>query len=216
MAITAKMVKELRERTGAGMMDCKKALQEADGDLDAAVDILRKSGAAAAAKKAGRIAAEGTVLSYIHAGGKIGVLVEVNCETDFVARTDAFQTLVKDIAMHIAASDPRFVERDEVTQDVLAKEREIYRDQALQSGKPENVIDRIVEGKMEKFFSENVLTEQPFVKDSDKTVGQLVTGAVASMGENIKIRRFVRFALGEGLEKREDDFLEEVRKQAAG
>jgi len=216
MAITAQMVKELRERTGAGMMDCKKALQEADGNLDAAVDFLRKSGIAAAAKRAGRIAAEGTVLSYIHAGGKIGVLVEVNCETDFVARTDDFQNLVKDIAMHIAAADPRFVEREEVTESVVDKEREIYRDQALQSGRPENVIDRIVNGKMEKFFSENVLTEQPFVKDSDKTVGQLVTEAITTMGEKIKIRRFERFVLGEGLEKRQDDFLEEVRKQAAG
>ena len=216
MAITAKMVKELRERTGAGMMDCKKALQEAGGDLDAAVDVLRKSGAASAAKKAGRIAAEGTVFSYIHAGGKIGVLVEVNCETDFVARTDDFQNLVKDIAMHIAAADPRFVDRDEVTQDFLDKEREIYRDQALQSGKPEAVVDRIVTGKMEKFFSENVLTEQSFVKDTDKTIGALVTDAITAMGENIKIRRFSRFVLGEGLEKRQDDFLEEVRQQAAG
>jgi len=216
MAITAQMVKELRERTGAGMMDCKKALQEADGNLDAAVDFLRKSGIAAAAKRAGRIAAEGMVLSYIHAGGKIGVLVEVNCETDFVARTDDFQNLVKDIAMHIAAADPRFVEREEVTESVIDKEREIYRDQALQSGRPENVIDRIVNGKMEKFFSENVLTEQPFVKDSDRTVGQLVTEAITRMGEKIKIRRFERFVLGEGLEERRNDFLEEVRKQAAG
>ncbi len=216
MAITAQMVKELRERTGAGMMACKKALQEADGNLDAAVDFLRKSGIAAAAKRAGRIAAEGMVLSYIHAGGKIGVLVEVNCETDFVARTDDFQNLVKDIAMHIAAADPRFVEREEVTESVVDKEREIYRDQALQSGRPENVIDRIVNGKMEKFFSENVLTEQPFVKDSDRTVGQLVTEAITAMGEKIKIRRFERFVLGEGLEKRRNDFLEEVRKQAAG
>ena len=216
MAITATMVKELRERTGAGMMDCKKALQEAEGDLDAAVDILRKRGVAAAAKKAGRVAAEGAVLSYIHAGGKIGVLVEVNCETDFVARTDDFQALVKDVAMHVAAASPRFAERSEVTEDILAKEREIYRDQALQSGKPENVVDRIVEGKMEKFFSENVLTEQSFVKNPDKTVGEIVTDAVAALGENIKIRRFVRFQLGEGLEKRQDDFLEEVRKQAAG
>ena len=216
MAITAQMVKELRERTGAGMMDCKKALQEADGNLDAAVDVLRKSGIAAAAKRSGRIAAEGTVLSYIHAGGKIGVLVEVNCETDFVARTDDFQNLVKDIAMHIAAADPRFVGREEVTEGVLDKEREIYHDQAVQSGKPENLVERIVNGKMEKFFSENVLTEQPFVKDSDKTVGQLVTEAITAMGENIRIRRFERFVLGEGIEKRQDDFLEEVRKQAAG
>lgn len=216
MAVTAAMVKELREQTGAGMMDCKKALVESDGNMEEAVDILRKSGAAAAAKRAGRVAAEGTVLSYIHAGGKIGVLVEVNCETDFVARTDEFQKLVKDIAMHIAAADPRFVDRSEVSDAVLAKEREIYSEQALQSGKPENVVERIVEGKIEKFFAENVLSEQAFVKDADKTVGELITGAVASMGENIRIRRFVRFVLGEGIEKRKDDFLEEVRKQAAG
>lgn len=216
MAISASTVKELRERTGAGMMDCKKALQEADGDLDAAVDILRKRGIAQAEKKSGRAAAEGLVHSYIHAGGKIGVLVEINCETDFVARTDDFQALVKDVAMHVAAADPRFVERDEVTQDVLDKEREIYRDQALQSGKPENVVDRIVEGKMEKFFSENVLSEQSFVKNPDQTIGQLITEAVAKLGENIKIRRFARFKLGEGLARKVDDFAEEVRQQAVG
>ena len=214
MEITAKMVKELRERTGAGMMDCKSALVEADGDLDKAVDVLRKKGIASAAKKAGRAAAEGAVSSYIHAGGKIGVLLEINCETDFVARTDDFETLVRDIAMHIAAADPRFVERDEVTDDVLAHEREIYREQALASGKPEHIVDRIVDGKMDKFFGETVLLEQAFVKNPDQTVGELVTEAVAKMGENIRVRRFARFKLGEGLTKREDDFAAEVADAA--
>ena len=214
MEITAKMVKELRDRTGAGMMDCKKALAEVGGDIEKAVDSLRKKGIAAAAKKAGRIAAEGVVGSYIHAGGKIGVLVEVNCETDFVARTDDFQSLVKDIAMHVAAADPRFVEREEVTEQILDREREIYRDQALASGKPAEVVERIVTGKMEKFYSENVLLEQAFVKNTDKTVNQMVTEAVAKMGENIRVRRFARYQLGEGLEKRSDNFADEVAQQA--
>ena len=214
MKITAGMVKELREGTGAGMMDCKKALQEADGDMDKAVELLRKKGLAAAAKKAGRIAAEGAVGSYIHAGGKIGVLVEVNCETDFVARTDDFQALVRDIAMHIAAAEPRFVSRDEVTDDVMEAERRIYREQALESGKPENVVDRIVEGKIGKFYSEAVLLEQPFVKDPDKTIQQLLAEKIAKIGENIQVRRFARFKMGEGLEKREDDFAAEVAAQA--
>ncbi|MDH3254890.1 MAG: translation elongation factor Ts [Acidobacteriota bacterium] len=216
MEITARMVKELRERTGSGMMDCKKALAEAGGDIDKAVDVLRKSGMAAAAKRAGRAAAEGVVGSYIHAGGKIGVLVEVNCETDFVARTDDFQQLVKDISMHIAAADPRYVERGEVTEEMLAHEREIFHEQAIASGKPEQVVDRIVSGKMEKFFSEAVLLEQPFVKDADKTIGELVTEAAARMGENIKVRRFSRFLLGEGVERRSDDFAAEVRQQIGG
>jgi len=213
MKITADMVKELRESTGAGMMDCKKALQEADGDLDKAVELLRKKGLAAAAKKAGRVAAEGAVGSYIHAGGKIGVLVEVNCETDFVARTDDFQALVRDIAMHIAAADPRFVSRDEVTDDVLESERRIYREQAIESGKPENVVDRIVEGKLGKYYAEAVLLEQPFVKDPDKTIQQLLAEQIAKIGENIQVRRFARFKMGEGLEKREDDFAAEVAAQ---
>jgi elongation factor Ts len=199
MEITAQMVKELRERTGAGLMACKKALEESGGDLDEAVDVLRKLGIAAAAKKAGRLAAEGLVSSYIHAGGKIGVLVEVNCETDFVARTDDFQQLVKDIAMQIAATEPRFVDREEITDQNLEHEREIYREQALASGKPEKVIDRIVSGKMEKFFAETVLLEQPFVKDPEKTVGQLVTEAITTLKENIKVRRFSRFRLGDGI-----------------
>jgi len=215
MAITAQMVKELRERTSAPMMDCKTALTETQGDMEKAVDFLRKKGLAAAAKKAGRIAAEGAVGSYIHGGGKLGVLVEVNCETDFVARTDEFQDLVRDIAMHIAAAEPRFVRREEVTESVLDREREIFRDQATASGKPAQVVEKIVTGKMEKYFSEFVLLEQPFVKDSDKTVGQIITEKVAKIGENIQIRRFVRFKLGEGIEKRQDDFAAEVMAQAS-
>jgi elongation factor Ts len=215
MAITAQMVKELRERTGAPMMDCKNALTETQGDMEKSVDFLRKKGLAAAAKKAGRVAAEGAVGSYIHGGGKLGVLVEVNCETDFVARTDDFQELVRDIAMHIAAAEPRFVRREEVTEDVLAREREIFRDQALASGKPAAVVEKIVTGKMEKYYGEFVLLEQPFVKDSDKTVGQMITEKVAKIGENIQVRRFVRFKLGEGIEKRQDDFAAEVMAQAS-
>jgi elongation factor Ts len=214
MEITAQMVKQLRERTGAGMMDCKTALTETKGDIENAVDFLRKKGLAAAAEKAGRIAAEGAVGSYIHAGGKIGVLVEVNCETDFVARTEEFQELVRDIAMHIAAAEPRAVRREEVTQEDLERERAIFRDQALASGKPANIVDRIVDGKMEKYFSEFVLLEQPFVKDPDKSVGQLITEKIARIGENIQVRRFARFKLGEGIEKRQDDFAAEVMAQA--
>lgn len=179
------------------MMDCKRALVESEGNLDAAVDLLRKQGMATAAKKAGRHAGEGVVGSYIHAGGKIGVLIEINCETDFVARTDDFQILVKDVAMHVAAADPRFVRRDEVTDEMLAQEREIYRDQALQTGKPENVVDRIVDGKMEKFFAETVLLEQPFVKNPDLTVEEMVAEKIGKLGENIQIRRFSRFRVGE-------------------
>jgi elongation factor Ts len=214
MEITAQMVKQLRELTGAGMMDCKQALNETQGDTEKAVDFLRKKGLAAAAKKSGRITAEGAVGSYIHAGGKIGVLVEVNCETDFVARTEPFQDLVRDIAMHIAASDPRAVRREEVTQDLLDRERAIFREQALATGKPEKVVDRIVDGKMEKYFSEFVLLEQPFVKNPDQTVGQLIAEKVGKIGENIQVRRFVRFKLGEGIEKRQDDFAAEVLAQA--
>jgi len=214
MEITAQMVKQLRERTGAGMMDCKQALTECKGEMEGAVDYLRKKGLAAAAKKAGRVTAEGAVGSYIHGGGKIGVLVEVNCETDFVARTDAFQELVRDIAMHIAAADPRAVRREEVTEDLLARERAIFREQALASGKPPAVVDRIVTGKMEKYFSEFVLLEQPFVKNPDQTVGQLIAEKVGKIGENIQVRRFVRFRLGEGIEKRQDDFAAEVMVQA--
>jgi len=213
MSVTPQMVKELRERTGAGMMDCKNALLESNGDIEQAIDGLRKKGLASAAKKAGRVTAEGVVGSYIHAGGKIGVLVEVNCETDFVARTDEFQELVRDIAMHIAAADPRFVRREEVTAGVLDRERAVQREKTLAEGKPEKVVDKIVEGRMEKFFAEQVLLEQPFVKDPDKTVGDLVTAKVAKIGENIQVRRFSRFKLGEGIEKRSNDFAAEVAAQ---
>jgi elongation factor Ts len=198
MTVTAQMVKELRERTGAGMMDCKNALTEAGGDLEQAVDVLRKKGLAAAAKKAGRSTSEGLVASYIHAGGKIGVLVEVNCETDFVARTDEFQQLVSDVAMHIAAADPRFVRREEVTESVLERERRLFREQAIEEGKPEAVVDRIVEGKIGKFFAETALLEQPFVKDPDKTVADLIKERIATIGENIQVSRFVRYRLGDG------------------
>lgn len=197
MAITASMVKELREKTGVGMMRCKKALADSNGDLAAAEKLLRKEGVASAAKKADRAAGEGQIASYVHTGGKIGVLVEVNCETDFAARSDDFQALTRSLAMHVAAAAPRFVERDEVGEEILAEEREIAREQALKAGKPEAVVDKIVDGKIEKWYSENVLLEQPFVKDPDKTVQQLIHDAVARIGENIRIRRVARFVLGE-------------------
>jgi len=216
MQITAQMVKELRERTGAGMMDCKAALTETNGNFEQAVDALRKKGLAAAAKRSGRVAAEGLVTSYIHAGGKLGVLVEINCETDFVARTDEFQELVRDVAMHIAAAEPRYVERTEVTSEILDRERAIFREQALASGKPANIVDKIVDGKMEKFYAEAVLLEQPFVKDTEVTVGQMITAKVAKIGENIKVRRFVRFKLGEGIEKPEKDLAAEVAAVTRG
>jgi elongation factor Ts len=214
--VTAQMVKELREKTGAPMLQCKQALEETGGSVDDAVQHLRKKGLAAAAKKAGRVTAEGAVGSYIHAGGKIGVLVEVNCETDFVGRTDDFQQLVRDIAMHVAASDPRFVRREEVTEDVLEKEREVYREQVKASGKPDHLIDRIVNGKMEKFYSEAVLLEQPFIKNPDQTVEKMIAEKVAKIGENIQVRRFIRYQLGEGIEKKSDDFAAEVAAQVAG
>ncbi len=214
MEVTAQMVKQLRERTGAPMMDCKSALGESQGDIEKAIDVLRKKGLSQAAKKSGRVTAEGAVGSYIHAGGKIGVLVEVNCETDFVARTEGFQELLRDIAMHIAAADPKFVGREEVTPEVLERERAIFRDQALASGKPAAIVDKIVDGKLEKYYSEYVLLEQPFVKDPDKTISQLVAEKVGKIGENIKVRRFARFKLGEGIEKRADDFAAEVMAQA--
>jgi elongation factor Ts len=197
MQISAKMVKELRDKTGAGMMDCKKALSEADGDIDKAVKVLREKGIAKAASKAGRTAAEGVIASYIHAGDKLGVLVEVACETDFVARTDQFKVFTRDIAMHVAASAPVCVSREEVDQAVLDKERDIYRQQAVNEGKPEKVIDRIVDGKLEKYLSEIVLLEQAFVKDTDKTVGDVVKEMIANLGENILVKRFCRFRLGE-------------------
>jgi len=195
--IPAQLVKELRERTNAGFSDCRAALVEAGGDIEKAISVLRKKGQAAAAKKAQREASEGLVGSYIHAGGKIGVLVEINCESDFVARTEAFQHLCHDIAMHIAALDPRYVRREEVTPEMLDKERDIYRSQALTTGKPENVIDKIVNGKMEKFYEENCLYEQHYIKDESLTIGEMISQAIAKLGENISIRRFVRFKVGE-------------------
>ena len=197
MQIPAQLVKELRERTGAGFSDCRAALVEASGNLEKAIEILRKKGQAAAAKKAQREATEGLVGSYIHAGGKIGVLVEINCESDFVARTEAFQALCHDIAMHVAALDPRYVRREEVTPDMLAKEREIYSAQARATGKPEPVIEKIVNGKMEKFYEENCLYEQHYIKDESVTIGEMITQAIAKLGENISIRRFARFKVGE-------------------
>ena len=197
MQIPAQLVKELRERTGAGFSDCRAALVEAAGDLEKAISILRKKGQAAAAKKAQREASEGLVGSYIHAGGKIGVLVEMNCESDFVARTEAFQQLSHDVAMHIAALDPRYVRREDVTAEMLEKERDIYKAQALATGKPENVVDKIVNGKMEKFYEENCLYEQHYIKDESVTIGEMITQAIAKLGENISIRRFSRFKVGE-------------------
>jgi elongation factor Ts len=195
--IPAQLVKQLRERTGAGFAACREALIEAQGNLELAIDILRKKGQAAAAKKAQRATSEGLVGSYIHAGGKIGVLVEVNCESDFVARTEDFQRLCHDVAMHIAALDPRFLRREEVTQEILDREREIYKDQAKQTGKPEPVIEKIVNGKMEKFYEENCLYEQHFIKDEGVTIKELVDQAIAKVGENIAVRRFSRFKVGE-------------------
>ncbi|OFV88914.1 MAG: elongation factor Ts [Acidobacteria bacterium RBG_16_68_9] len=191
------LVRELRDRSGAGIIDCKRALSEANGDVDGALVALRKKGLAAAAKKVGRLAGEGLIGSYIHAGGKIGVLIEVNCETDFVARTDAFQSLVKDLAMQIAAASPHFVRREDVPAAVIEGERVIYREQAASSGKPAAVVEKIVDGKMEKFFGDTCLLEQAFVKEPDRTIGQLVTDAVARLGENVVVRRFARFQLGE-------------------
>lgn len=208
--ITAALVKELRERTGAGMMDCKKALSATDGDLEKAIDFLREKGLAAAAKKAGRVAAEGLVEAYIHGGGRIGVLVEVNCETDFVAKTDAFKELVKDIAMHIAATNPSYLKREEVPTAELEHEQAVLAEQARNEGKPEKIIEKMVAGRIEKYYKEVCLMEQPFVKDHDKTISDLITESIAKIGENISIRRFTRYQLGEGIEKKEENFAEEV------
>lgn len=212
--ITAAAVKQLREKTGAGMMECKNALVESGGNEEKAIDILRERGLASAKKREGRIAAEGIVGSYIHMGGKVGVLVELNCETDFVARGDEFQQLVKDIAMHVAAAEPRYVSREEVPADVLEKEREIARAQAKNdpkmAGKPEQVIEKIVDGRVNKYYEETVLNDQPFVKDPSKTVAELVTEKIAKTGERITVRRFTRYKMGEGLERRADDFSNEV------
>ncbi|MEM9293725.1 MAG: translation elongation factor Ts [Acidobacteriota bacterium] len=213
MAINTQLIKELRERTGAGMLDCKKALAEVDGDIEKAIEFLRKKGLAKAAKKSGRVTAEGVVSSYIHAGGKIGVLLEVNCETDFVGRTDDFQDFVRDIALHIAAANPVCLSREEVTAEDLDKERAIYREQALAEGKPEKIVERIVEGRISKYYGEHVLLEQAFVKDPDKTIEKLLAEKVAKIGENIQIRRFTRYALGEGIQRKEEDFAAEVAAQ---
>ena len=214
MAITAAQVKELREATGVGMMECKKALTECDGNMEKAMEWLRKKGIASAEKKAGRVAAEGVVESYIHMGGRIGVLIEVNCETDFVAKTPEFKSFVRDIAMHIAAANPSFLDRTEVPNETLDKEREILRAQALNEGKPEKIVDRMVEGRVEKFYKENCLVDQPFVKNPDMTIAKYVNERIQQTGENIKIRRFVRYEMGEGLEKRHDNFAEEVAAQS--
>ena len=201
MELNATVVKELREKTGAGFLDCKKALAEAGGNLEKAVDYLRQKGLAAAAKKADRVAADGAVGAYVHPGGKIGVLVEINCQTDFVARTTEFQTLLKDMAMQIAAASPRYVKREDVSVDEIEKEREIYRGQALESGKPEKVVEKIVEGKMERFYSEVCLLEQAFIKDPDRKVSDTINDAITRLGEKIEVRRFTRYHLGEGVQK---------------
>ena len=212
--VTASAVKSLREKSGAGMIDCKNALVEANGDENEAMELLRKKGMATAGKKAGRVTAEGAVGSYIHMGGKVGVLVEINCESDFVSRGEEFQQLVKDVAMHIAAVDPRFTNRSEVPSDVLDKEREILMEQLKNdpknASKPEDVLNKIIEGRLNKYYEDNVLVDQPFVKDPSKTVGELVAEKIGSIKENISIRRFARFKMGEGIEKKVDDFAAEV------
>jgi elongation factor Ts len=214
MAVSASAVKELRERTGAGMLDCKKALDETNGDITKAIELLREKGLSAAANKAGRVATEGVVESYIHAGGRIGVLVEINCETDFVAKTDQFRTFARDIAMHIAAANPKFVKREEVPAEEIEKEREILKAQALNEGKPEKIVEKMVDGRISKYYEEYCLMEQSFVKDPDKTISALLNEKISAIGENISIRRFVRYELGEGLEKKVDNFVEEVMAQA--
>ena len=211
--ITAKAVNDLRVKMGVGLMDCKRALVEADGDEEKAIKILREKGLATAAKKQSRIAAEGIVESYIHMGGKIGVLLEVNCETDFVAKTDAFKQLVHNIAMHIAAANPAYLNRDEVPAEIIEKEKEIIRAQALNEGKKEAFVDKIIEGRINKFYKENCLMEQQYMLDPDMTIEQIVTEAIAKIGEKITVRRYTRYAMGEGLEKRQDNFAEEVMSQ---
>jgi elongation factor Ts len=198
MEVSANSVKELREKTGAGFMDCKKALAETAGDIEKAVDYLRKKGVAAAAKKASRAVSDGAVGAYVHPGGKIGVLLEINCETDFVARNTEFQTVLKDVAMQIAAANPRYVRREEIPEEELEREKAIYRQQAQESGKPEAIVEKIVEGKMDRFYAETCLLEQPFIKDPDRKVLDLINGAIARLGENIQVRRFARYQLGEG------------------
>ena len=213
MSISAQAVKELRDQTGLGMMDCKKALQETNGEMEAAVTWLRKKGLAKSAKLEHRIASEGTVTSYIHAGGKIGVLLELNCETDFTARNEEFQTLAKDIAMHIAAADPAYLDQKSIPESIIEKERDIARGQMKDSGKPADVIEKVVDGKMNRFFKDNCLLEQVWVRDTKKTIKELIDEKVAAIGEKMTIRRFVRYKMGDGLKKREDDFAAEVAKQ---
>jgi elongation factor Ts len=214
MSISAKLVKELRDRTGAGFMDCKKALSESDGKIEAAIEYLQKKQLASAAKRSGRIAAEGVVGSYIHAGGRIGVILEVNCETDFVSRNEDFQGFVKDVCMHIAAVGPIVVDANELDSKLVAKQHEIFKAQAMEEGKPEHIAEKIVEGRVRKWQKEVVLLEQPFVKDTDKTISELQTDLTGLIGEKISIRRFIRYEVGEGIEKREDDFAAEVAAQA--
>ena len=213
MNISASMIKELRERTSAGLNDCKKALTETNGDMEKAADYLREKGLAAAAKKAGRIASEGIVEAYIHGGGRIGVLVEVNCETDFVARNDVFRGFVKDVAMHIAATNPLYVSKDDVPAEDIEKEKAVLRAQALNEGKPEKIVDKMVEGRISKFYENYCLLEQPFVKDPEKKVSDILNGLIATIGEKITVRRFVRYEKGEGLAKKEESFADEVMKQ---
>ncbi len=213
--VTAELVKELRDRTGAGIMDCKKVLVETDGNIDKAIELLRERGIAKAAKKAGRIAAEGLVEAYIH-NGKYGAMVEVNSETDFVSKNEEFRTFVRDIAMHIAASNPKYVSREEVPQDVVESEKQVLMAQALNEGKPQAVVEKMVEGRLNKFFEEICLLDQPFVKDQDKKVKDVLNDKIATIGENIVIRRFVRFERGEGIEKKQENFAEEVMKQING
>ncbi len=215
MSISTSDISTLRTQTGAGMLDCKKALDESNGDMEKAVDWLRKRGIAKAAKRAGKIAAEGTVSSYIHAGGKVGVLVEVNSETDFVAKNEGFQDLVKDIALHIAAAAPKYVSRDEVPAELLEKEKEVYKEQLKNEGKPADIIEKIIEGKVNKFYSEICLLEQPFIKDDGKTIEEILTAKTGEIGEKISVRRFARFELGEGIEKETKNFAEEVAEQIA-
>ena len=212
--VTATLIKDLRERTGAGMSDCKKALVEVEGDIDKAIDYLRTKGLAKAAKKAGREATEGAVVSYIHGGGRIGVLVEINCETDFVARNEDFQAFTREVALQIAAMNPQFVRKEEVSQEVVDRERDVLLAKAKESGKPEQVVQKMVDGQISKWMKEICLLDQPWVKDADKTIDQYQQELISKIGENIKVRRFVRFELGEGLEKKKDDFAAEVAKQA--
>ena len=215
MSISAKDVKELRERTGAGMMDCKNALVETEGDIEKAIDFLREKGLASAAKKAGRIASEGLVDAYIH-GGRIGVLVEVNSETDFVAKTEEFQEFVRDVAMQVAATNPKYVSREDVDEEEINREKEVLRNQALNEGKPEKIVEQMVNGRIEKYFEEICLLDQKFIKNPDLTIQDLLNEKISTIGENLRIRRFARFEVGEGLEKREENFAEEVSKQLQG